>query len=144
VSSRRTDAPNALWLFRDTDLGAPEPVAAPVRPPPREPRKSPRKPRNARSGRDLFTAVATSFARSSEAARSEHEPAAPRPSGPERPELAPVSPTSLADAARPVPQDIPALSPLPVPSDMPDLRVLADLDDRAVARPRPRPRPVPA
>ncbi len=153
MSSRRTDAPNALWLFRDTELGAPEPVAAPVRPPPREPRKSPRKPRNARPGRDLFTAVATSFARSSEAARSEHEPApktekpSPAPVSPTSladvarpvpkdspalaPSPAPVSPTSLADAARPAPKDssIRALDPRPVPADLPDLRVLADLSD---------------
>ncbi len=117
MSSRRTDAPNALWLFRDADLGAPEPAAAPVRPPPREPRKNPRnprKPRNARAGRDLFTAVATSFARSSEAARSEHEPK-PAP---------PPAPTDIHALTQPVPRDstshdartIPPL-PIPVPRD---------------------------
>lgn len=100
MSPRRTDAPGALWLFRDSDLGAPEPPAAPVRPPPRERGKSPRKPRSPRPGRDLFTAVATSFARSSEAARSEHEPV-------------PTDSPTRAETIRPIPPADGTLRPLP-------------------------------
>jgi ATP-dependent helicase/nuclease subunit A len=145
VSSRRTDAPNALWLFRDADLGAPEPVAAPVRPPPREPRpnrntKGQRKPRNARPSRDLFTAVGSAFARSSEAARSEHDPAPPEAEAPPAP-------------PRPVPKDSPADAPrtgrddryvrddrvahgTPVPSSSPADRPVHDVrDDRPPSAP---------
>lgn len=114
MSSRRTDAPNALWLFRDADLGAPEPPAAPVRPPPRE-RKAPRKPRTTRPHRDLFTAVATSFARSSEAAKQEHEPNAEA----NRPVPADSGSRGAAEPIRPIVGDTRAPRPevRPVPSD---------------------------
>lgn len=82
MSARRTDAaaPEALWLFRDASLGepAPAPAAKPraradraAKPDKPGARKGPRKPRAPRASRDLFTAVAGAFARSSEAARAE-------------------------------------------------------------------------
>ncbi len=80
MSGRRTDAaaPEALWLFRDTQHGEPAPATVKPRAKPDKnkqgkpgggARKGPRKPRA--PSRDLFTAVAGAFARSSEAARAE-------------------------------------------------------------------------
>ena len=80
MSGRRTDAaaPEALWLFRDTQHGEPAPATVKPRAKPDKnkqgkpgggARKGPRKPRA--PSRDLFTAVAGAFARSSEAAESE-------------------------------------------------------------------------
>ncbi|MBA3549905.1 MAG: hypothetical protein H0T76_25795, partial [Nannocystis sp.] len=79
MSSRRTDAaaPEALWLFRDGQVGEPQP--APVKPRAKPDKSKSGKPGGARKGprksrapsRDLFTAVAGAFARAGEAARAE-------------------------------------------------------------------------
>jgi len=127
VSGRRTQAaaPEALWLFRDVAHGEPPP--APARPPADKParpagppqRKGPRKPRSQRPSRDLFTAVTTAFARSSEAARAEIAAEAPPVPQARSPEPAPTDRSRPARTARarrppPAPKDTP-----PVPQDSP-------------------------
>jgi ATP-dependent helicase/nuclease subunit A len=131
-----TAAPEALWLFSDS----PPPV--PPRPektdkPNKPTRKGPRKPRGTRASHDLFTAVGTTFARSSEAARAELA-GEPPPVAPPRPRVpSPVSkdsqgplPGGLQVPPRPVPRDInppappltrgPADDPVPWESDPAD------------------------
>ncbi|MBK7824534.1 UvrD-helicase domain-containing protein [Nannocystis sp.] len=130
MSTRRTAsqaaAPEALWLFSDNPQPAvparPEKTTKPAS------RKGPRKPRGPRASRDLFTAVGTTFARSSEAARAElageAAPAQPRHRIPSTPQ--PVPPDSsnapvLADS-QPVPT-----ARHPVLSDSRALPVLPDI-----------------
>ena len=136
MSARRTDAaaPEALWLFRDVQAG--EPAPAPVKPrarpdkgkagKPGAARKGPRKPRA--PSRDLFTAVAGAFARSSEAARAEIA-AEPAPVPQARSEQAVPKAMSRQLAApgpadAPVPWDSPAGDERPWPDHDLDL----DLD----------------
>ena len=115
MSGRRTDsaAPEALWLFRDTQHGEPAPAPAKPRAKPDKTdkgkpgkpgaRKGPRKPRA--PSRDLFTAVAGAFARSSEAARAEIA-AEPLPVPQARPESA-VPRTRSRQLSAPGPADAP-------------------------------------
>lgn len=70
---KRPPQPESLWLFGDGDLAqapAPAPAAAPPPPVRKARRARAEAPRQvARPSRDLFTAVANTFARTSEAAR---------------------------------------------------------------------------
>mgnify|MGYP003592508795 CR=1 FL=1 len=113
MSSRRTDAaaPEALWLFRDAALGEPAPTPAPSKPAKPRPgattpgspgaaRKGPRKPRERRASRDLFTAVHTAFARSSEAARAELAAEPPVPSARSTEPAPPATATPSAPQTR--------------------------------------------
>ena len=144
----------SLWLF---DEPAPEPAAEVVPPPVRKARRGKTAPRQvARPARDLFTAVAGAFARSSEAAR-EPEAARAKPrrakapvpaDSPEPRTAAPALVRAPADAlayarvpADSSPADAPAYTPVPAdsparayaPADGAPARAPADGPARAYA-----------
>ena len=156
MSTRRTatnsaaqanPAPDSLWLFSDNP---PPPAPArndkpsktdkPGKPPTR---KGPRKPRAPRASRDLFTAVGTAFARSSEAARAEligepppTETPRPSPRPPPRNRVAAEPPREPPRDNRPVPQDSRVL---PERSGDPVLQYMSDQPAEAWARPAAEP-----
>ncbi|MBL8971318.1 MAG: UvrD-helicase domain-containing protein, partial [Myxococcales bacterium] len=158
MSTRRTatnsaaqanPAPDSLWLFSDNP---PPPAPArndkpsktdkPGKPPTR---KGPRKPRTPRASRDLFTAVGTAFARSSEAARAEligepppAETPRPSPRPPPRNRVAAEPPREPPRDNRPVPQDS-----SPVPSDTSSSPAPSDSSTAVPGGLVVRPRPVP-
>lgn len=129
----------SLWLFGDPEA---DPSGAP--PPVRKARRGKTAPRQVvRQGRDLFTAVAGAFARSSEAAREpETARRKPRRDAPaDGVEAYTRKPPRARKPTEPVPADSPPATP-PVPEPVDDTPVPEDSLSPTAAEPVPADMPV--